>query len=698
MKPSFHAHLSPLAHAIALVCATATSAVSAQTLSDVVVSASRAEQQSFDAPASVQAVGRDTIEAAGPQVNVSESLNRVPGIAALNRQNYAQDLQLSIRGSGSRSAFGIRGSRLIVDGIPATMPDGQGQASTVSLPSAQRIEVLRGPLAQLYGNSAGGVVQVFTMDGPAQPEVGGSWVVGSDGLRKIGLNAAGQTGRLNYVLDHTRFETDGYRDHSAAERRQLNAKLRYAATEQTQITLVANLFDQPRSQDPLGLTRAQMEANPRQAAAPATLYNTGKEVSQNQVGVVVVHKPDADRAITATAYKGTRDLGNRLSIPLTAQTPATAAGGIVKLDRDYSGVGLKYNHRFNVGQGRVEATTGLEHERMEEVRLGYINNLGTQGALKRNETDGVTSTGVFTQATWMPNERWSFVAGLRSNRVKFTVDDRFVTTGNPNDSGSARFSAVNPVLGVTRHLTDTTNLYANVGKGFETPTLAEIGYRTGASGPNLGLRAANSRHTEVGLKTQLAEGHRLDVAAFHIGTTDEIVVASSSGGRTVYTNAGKTRRTGFELAYSGQLNREWSAHVALSTLNARFVNGFASSGGAVAAGNRIPGTVGQMAFAELAWRPQALPGLVGAVEVVHQSGMAVNDTNTDRTSGYTAFNLRVGLEQRVGAWRLREFVRVDNVTDRRYVGSVIANDGNGRFFEPAPGRNWTLGISAQHAF
>lgn len=698
MKPSFHAHLSPLAHAIALVCATATSAVSAQTLSDVVVSASRAEQQSFDAPASVQAVGRDTIEAAGPQVNVSESLNRVPGIAALNRQNYAQDLQLSIRGSGSRSAFGIRGSRLIVDGIPATMPDGQGQASTVSLPSAQRIEVLRGPLAQLYGNSAGGVVQVFTLDGPAQPEVGGSWVVGSDGLRKIGLNAAGQTGRLNYVLDHTRFETDGYRDHSAAERRQLNAKLRYAATEQTQITLVANLFDQPRSQDPLGLTRAQMEANPRQAAAPATLYNTGKEVSQNQLGVVVVHKPDADRAITATAYKGTRDLGNRLSIPLTAQTPATAAGGIVKLDRDYSGVGVKYNHRFNVGQGRVEATTGLEHERMEEVRLGYINNLGTQGALKRNETDGVTSTGVFTQATWMPNERWSFVAGLRSNRVKFTVDDRFVTTGNPNDSGSARFSAVNPVLGVTRHLTDTTNLYANVGKGFETPTLAEIGYRTGASGPNLGLRAANSRHTEVGLKTQLAEGHRLDVAAFHIGTTDEIVVASSSGGRTVYTNAGKTRRTGFELAYSGQLNREWSAHVALSTLNARFVNGFASSGGAVAAGNRIPGTVGQMAFAELAWRPQALPGLVGAVEIVHQSGMAVNDTNTDRTSGHTAFNLRVGLEQRVGAWRLREFVRVDNVTGRRYVGSVIANDGNGRFFEPAPGRNWTLGISAQHAF
>src|SRR3990167_2886648 len=182
----------------------------AQTLSEVVVTANREAQQSFDASAAIQGIGRETIEAAGPQVNLSEAINRIPGVTVLNRQNYAQDLQLSIRGSGSRAPFGIRGARLIVDGIPATMPDGQGQASTISLPSAQRIEVLRGPLAQLYGNSAGGVLQVFTADGPKTPEVRFSVDAGSDNLRRYGLQAAGQSGSLNYVIDHSDFSTDGW--------------------------------------------------------------------------------------------------------------------------------------------------------------------------------------------------------------------------------------------------------------------------------------------------------------------------------------------------------------------------------------------------------------------------------------------------------------------------------------------------------
>ena len=321
----------------------------AQTLQEVVVSASREEQKSFDAPASVQAVGQAAIEAAGPRVNLSEVMTRVPGITVLNRQNYAQDLQLSIRGSGSRSPFGIRGARLIVDGIPATMPDGQGQASTISLPSAQRIEVLRGPLAQLYGNSAGGVLQVFTADGPARPELRFSVDAGSDGLRRYGLQAAGQSGSLNYVIDHSDFSTDGWRVNSAAKRRHTNAKLRWAASEQTKFTLVANAFDQPESGDPLGLTREQFQTNPRQAVANSTLYKAGKDVSQNQVGLVAEHKLDDRSEVSARVYAGERDLDNRLSIPLVAQTSPTAAGGVVQLDRRYSGTGLRYARRMAVG-------------------------------------------------------------------------------------------------------------------------------------------------------------------------------------------------------------------------------------------------------------------------------------------------------------------------------------------------------------
>ncbi|MEX1167565.1 MAG: TonB-dependent receptor [Hydrogenophaga sp.] len=683
----------------AAVLMTLAGTAGAQTLQEVVVTANRQEQQSFDAPASIQAVGQEAIEAAGPRVNLSEVMNRVPGITVLNRQNYAQDLQLSIRGSGSRSPFGIRGARLIVDGIPATMPDGQGQASTISLPSAQRIEVLRGPLAQLYGNSAGGVLQVFTADGPERPELRMSLDAGSDGLRRVGVQAAGQSGKLNYVIDYSDFQTDGWRVNSAAERQHLNAKLRWDASEQTRVTVVANVFDQPVSGDPLGLTRAQFEANPRQAVANSTLYKAGKDVSQSQLGLVLDHRLDAASSLTARVYVGQRDLDNRLSIPLTAQQALTAAGGVVQLDRSYSGTGLRYTRRIPAGEGLVQLTAGLDHERLSERRQGFINNFGLVGELKRDEDNSVNSTGVYAQADWAINEDWSAVAGLRANRVNFRVQDFFIRSSNPDDSGRAEFSATNPVLGITRHLSANTNVYANVGRGFETPTFTEIAYTAGGSGPNLALQSARSTHAELGLKTRLAEGQRLDVALFHIATSNEIVVASSGGGRTIFTNAGKTSRAGIEVAHSAQWAPEWRTHLALSTLNAKFAQSFTSSSGAVvAAGNRIPGTVDRSLFAELAWQPRAVPGMTAALELVHQGSMVVNDLNSDRTDAVTLFNLRLGFEQKLGAWTLRQQLRVDNLADKAYVGSVIANDGNNRFFEPAPGRQWGLGLTASYRF
>ena len=680
----------PLRPLQAALCLLLTAPAGAQSLPEVVVSANRQEQQSFDAPASIQAVGQDVIEAAGPRVNLSESLNRVPGISVLNRQNYAQDLQLSIRGSGARSPFGIRGARLIVDGIPATMPDGQGQASTISLPSAQRIEVLRGPLAQLYGNSAGGVVQVFTADGPERPELRMTLDAGPDGLRRYGVQAAGQSGTLNYVIDVSDFETDGWRENSAAERQHLNAKLRWDASEQTRVTLVANVFDQPVSGDPLGLTRAQFEADPRQAVAASTQYQAGKDVSQRQVGLVLDHKLDAKASVMALLYTGQRDLDNRLAFKGDG---ALSAGGVVQLDRGYSGLGLRYTRRLPAGDGQVQLSVGLDHERMSEHRLGYVNNDGVPGDLKRDEQDRVRSTGLYTQADWAINENWSAVAGLRANWVDFRIVDAYIVSSNPDDSGSAAFSATNPVLGITRHLGADTNLYANIGRGFETPTFTEIAYTAGSSGPNLALRAARSTHAEVGLKTRLTNGQRLDVALFRIDTGDEIVVASNTDGRAVYRNAGQTRRTGLELAYIAQWTPEWRSHLALSTLNARF-----RDGGLVPAGNRIPGIADRSLFAALSWQPRALAGFTGELELVHRGSMVVNDLNTDRTDAVTLFNLRLSWQQTVGAWTLRETLRVDNLTDEAYIGSVIANASFNRFFEPAPGRQWGLGLMATYRF
>ncbi|MBU6270629.1 MAG: TonB-dependent receptor [Betaproteobacteria bacterium] len=682
--------------------ATPTPAV--DTLSEVVVSASRQAQRSFNAPASIQSVDAQTIRSAGPMVNLSESLSRVPGVVVLNRQNYAQDLQVSIRGFGARSAFGIRGVRLIVDGIPATMPDGQGQASTVSLASVGRLEVLRGPLALLYGNAAGGVIQAFSIDPPPQPVASASLSAGSEGAQRLGIGASGQAGSASLLADWSRFQTDGYRDHSAARREQFNGIVRWRTDADTRITLVANVFDQPLSQDPLGLTRAQMLADPRQVDASALSQDTRKTVSQNQTGLVAEHRLDADRSLSARLYAGQRAVFQTLSTPLSAQTAATAPGGVVDLDRDYGGIGLQYSHGMPLGESRLTTVIGLDHDRQRERRQGFINNAGVPGQLKRDELNRVQNTDVYALAILRLPADWSLTGGARSSRVDFRSDDRYIVAGNGDDSGARQYQAVSPVLGVSRAIGNTVNVYGNLGRGFETPTFAELAYRSTSgtlTGLNLGLQASRSRQAEVGAKWRSGDGRqRADLALFSIGTDDEIVVDGNVGGRTTYRNAGRTVREGVEFSWHGQLAPTLSGRVAFTWLSARFRDGFVSGSGSaavsVAAGNRLAGTPDRLAFGELVWRPRIagpLSGLSVAVEALTVGAIPVNDANTDAAEGYTLFHLRAGLPKEFGAWRLTSFARIDNLADRRHVGSVIVNEGNRRFFEPGPGRAWMAGLT-----
>src|SRR5258706_13571721 len=338
-------------------------------LDTVVVSATRGETRAFDAPAAISAVDAQTIRSAGRLVNLSEALARVPGLTVLNRQNYAQDLQLSIRGFGSRAAFGIRGVRLIVDGLPATMPDGQGQASNVSLASAERIEVLRGPLALPDGNAAGGVVQVFTRAGAPEPTLALSGSGASYDAHRFGASFASTSGAHRCTIEASRFATDGYREHSSAQRDQLNAKWSWQIGAATRLDTVVNVLDQPDALDPLGLTRAQWEANPRQAPAIAFTQDARKSVRQKQAGTVLEHALGGDTTLTPTAYAGQRDLDNKLSIPLAAQLPPTSSGGIVVFARQYAGTALQLAHRFVLGDGIVApVVAGIEHDRMKDDR------------------------------------------------------------------------------------------------------------------------------------------------------------------------------------------------------------------------------------------------------------------------------------------------------------------------------------------
>ncbi len=666
-------------------------------LDPVVVSATRSAERAFDLPIAIDTVTSDQVQRGQLQINLSESLVRVPGISVQSRWNYAQDLQLSIRGFGARANFGVRGVRLYQDYIPATMPDGQGQTGSFSLASVQRIEVLRGPFSSLYGNAAGGVISVFTEDGPTPPQASAQMIGGSYGTWNAIAKFEGRNGAADYVVAGNHFETDGYRDHSVASRDLLNVKLKVAAAPDTTITMIGNWLDQPDAQDPLGLTRAQWEADPRQADPVATAFDTRKSVTQLQGGATVDQRFGGDTDLRVTGYGGTRQVRQYLAFPGSGPT---SSGGVTDLDRSFGGVDARLTTRLAFAGGPLTLTLGANYETQSERRQGFVNDNGTSGDLRRDEDDTISNADAYLQFAWLPFDALSLLAGVRYSDVRFRSDDHYVNVGNPDDSGRSSYSHASPVLGAVLHVQPNVNVYANYGQGFETPTFVELAYRPVGTGLNLGLQPSVSNSGEIGLKALFGAQQRLNLAAFNIETTDEIVINVATGGRTTYKNAAKTRRRGVEVAWEGNLGAGFAGYAAYTYLSAKFAAD-ATTGVPpllVPKGARLPGVPAANAYGEVTWSYPEAAGLVAGLEVQYAGKMYVNDRNTDAAPAYTIGNLRIGFEQRIGSWLFREFARLNNFTNRNYVGTVIVGDTNGRYFEPAATRNFVLGLAANASF
>lgn len=674
----------------------------------IVITGSRVEQSSFDLPVSIDRIDRDAIQDGNAKVNLSETLIRAPGVVAQNRQNYAQDLQISVRGFGARSTFGVRGIRLYADGIPATMPDGQGQISHFDLGSAERLEVLRGPFSALYGNSSGGVISLFSEDGQPGFTLTPFVQYGSYATSNTGLKASGQQADVNYLISTAHFSTDGYREHSAATRNTANAKLRVGLGTDSSLTLIANAVSMDDIDDPLGLDRTQFKTSPRSVHPNALLFNTRKSVNQQQHGLKYRKGLGANDKLQMVLYGGSRSAIQYQAIPPSAQAAPTSSGGVIDLARLYTGIDLRWIHGSEPRRDSVQWTTGISYDNLDEDRRGYENfidsTLGVQGNLRREEQNNVYNFDQYLQAQWEPHTRWLVLAGVRNTSIGVRSDDRYITTDNGDDSGAVRYHSLNAVLGATFKYSERLNFYAAYGEGFETPTLTELSYRPGAptpSGFNFDLKPSSSDNYEVGIKAYLGAQVRANLAAFHIDTKDEIAVLSNSGGRSVFQNVAKTRRYGTELALTGSWSNGIGMLFSYSWLQAQYVepfcNGTCSPSTEVAAGSRLPGVPEQTAYAELSWqyRPH---GFSTALETKYSGKVYVNDINSDAAPAYLITNLRIGFEQQWRAWRWKEFVRLDNISDRQYAGSVIVNESNQRYFEPAPGRNFLIGLSASYSW
>lgn len=669
-----------------------------QRLAPIVVEATRTDRTLLNTPASAYYLSQNQQNSLN--VNLSESLKGIPGLQLNNRENYAQDLQISMRGFGARSTFGVRGVRLYVDGIPATMPDGQGQTSNIDLNSLNHIEVLSGPFSSLYGNSSGGTILTTSREGQGPDSLTLGYSGGSQNKGQTNLvlqGGADNASEPSYIISSSYFDTNGYRDHSSAHKVLNNAKLTWELDDGSKINWINN-YVKIAADDPGGLNREQWRANPKQVANNVLLYNARKEIEQFQTGLTWNKPIDDQHELYGMAYWGQREVTQYQSIPSTAQGGPNHAGGVIDFDRNFYGADLRWTGREILPNTKLIA--GVAVDAMTEERKGYQNfvgnTLGVKGELRRNEDNTLWNADPYLQISYNFVPDWTLDAGLRYSNVHFKSDDHYLSNGD--NSGKTTYEKLLPSVALSWQILPELMVYTSYAQGFETPTFTEMAYPANtAENRSFSLKAAESETYEIGLKAANRFGD-FTVAAFQTQTENDIVSAGNDNGRSTFRNADKTLREGIELSWNKNLWRHLTAQASYSYIDATFDKDTANIEGAtlIPHGNYIPGIAKNQAFLGLGWKPEN--GLSAGLDVRYSDRIYVNDINSQYAPSYTIAGASVGYHWNMKDWSVKTFARVDNLFDKDYSGSVIVNESNGRFYEPAEGRNWSAGLSITKAF
>jgi len=657
----------------------------ASVLEPVVVEATRLESDLDRVPAAVGVVGKDDVQLGRQQLGLDESLVAMPGLFLQNRYNFAQDLRISIRGFGARAGFGIRGVRIVVDGIPETLPDGQAGVDGIDLGSVERVEVIRGPVSSLYGNASGGLINIVSERGPEVPFVESRLSTGEFDFSKYQLKFGGEAGPLNYMVNTSRMELDGYRDQSRTKNTQFNGNFRYQIDDTSELDFIAHVTDQPTADDPGGLTLAEMEANPRGANPTNVAFDAGEELDQQKVGLVYTKAFGVHHELQLRNYYLWRDFLNRLPFE---------AGGSVVIDRFFAGGGGNYTYTGDLLDRPNRFMIGVDYDRQDDDRSRFDNVLGELGALGFEQNEEVTSRGIFVQNEFEMLTDLALTLGLRYDRVEFDVTDSFLSDGD--DSGTRSFSETSPMVGLMYSLGPSVNLYGTISTAFETPTTTELANPSGAGGFNPDLEPQLATNYEVGLKGTIGTKSRYQLALFSTDVEDELIPFElpDQPGRDFFSNAGESSRRGLEVAAVTQPLSGLQLSLAYTWSDFEF-DEFSDASGDYS-GNRIPGIPRNLVYGEISYAHTS--GFYGSLDALSVGDVYVNNANTDRSESYVVSNFRAGIDLHVGPWEISPFLGVNNLFDEEYAGNVRINAFGGRYFEPAPDRNLYAGVTLGYSF
>jgi iron complex outermembrane receptor protein len=652
-------------------------------LEEITVYATRMNRPLADVPAAVSVINEKDIQQGQQQLALDESLKRVPGVFMQDRYNFAQDLRISIRGFGARANFGIRGIKILVDGIPETLPDGQGSVDAVDLGSAKEIQVIRGPSSSLYGNASGGVISITTQDPPKQPTANMRVSGGDFGFHNLQFKYGAQGDRVGYVFDASSLTYDGFRQHSKYEDDQLNGRLNFDLGHDRKLLTVLSYTDQPVSDDPGALTAQQAALDPTAASSGNLLYDAGESLTESRIGFVYTAPLGAGQQITARNYYVWRNFDN--SLPFQS-------GGMVHFDRFFTGGGVSYTNDGIWLDRPNHLIVGVDYNNQDDHRKRHDNELGVTGALTLDQDEHVTSTGVFAEDQLSLTPKTGLTLGLRHDQVRFDVTDHYLIDGN--DSGQRTLDAFSPMAGVNYSFSSRLKLYGTYSTSFETPTTTEFNKPSGGGGFNPNVDPQKARNLEVGIRGLLKSTSRYEMDLYRITVKGELVPFEVPGnpGRDYYVNAGRSNRKGFEAS----LLSNWTDHLqtTLSYTYSDFkFDRFVDANGNDYAGNTIPGTARDQFFGEIEYTNSK--GWYAALDANYTGKQYANNANTAGNDPYTLVSLRFGSQHDLGSIVVSPFLGISNALDERYNANVRLNAFGGRYYEPGPGRNYYAGVNVR---
>ena len=648
-------------------------------LDEIVVRATRIETSTADLARSVSIIDKDRIQRGTQQLALDEALAGVPGLYLQNRYNFAQDLRVALRGFGARSAFGIRGVKVVVDGIPETLPDGQAGVDSIDLGSTERIEVLRGPSSSLYGNASGGVIAIQTESAGDTPFVEGSIAAGELGFQKYQLKLGGQSSAINYLVNVSTQELDGYRDHSFSEGSLLNSKLGWEISNRDLLTVTFNYTDQPTADDPGGINADQAAADRRSARDRNVLFDTGEALDQQRLGLVYQHDGRTGDLLLRNYYVW-RDFSNRLPF---------VGGGAVDIDRFFYGFGAQYAFDEVLPDAWALAV-GFDIDRQDDERRRFNNEEGVRGDLSFDQDERVDANGFYLQSSYRINDQWLLSAGLRYDEVTFDIRDNFLANGD--DSGEVSFDNWSPSIGVSYSFGNGL-LFANFSNSFETPTTTELANPDGSGGFNRLLDPQQADNLEIGYRGEL-DNLSFELAVFSIDLEDELVPFELAAfpGRTFFANAGASDRTGVEAAAAWRSGTGFGVEASFTWSSFEF-DDFVDDNGNDFSGNTLPGLPEQ--FGYLAFTYANDRGLDVRLESTYSGDLFANNANSVEVESYTVTSFRGSYEFSSGSWVFRPFLGLNNIFNERYNSNIRINAFGARYFEPAPERNVYAGINVR---